>query len=118
MSGQQFHPAFWHRHPFVASFAVLGEWWLLQNGWYLTAAVPAAVVLYISLRRRHRYAQRRRSGLAARAEYENQLVLAGDLRGVHGRFPPARAGWFTDPANGARLRYFDGAAWSPYTAYH
>ena len=57
-----------------------------------------------------------RAGLRARAEYEHRLSVAGDPRGVYGRYPPVQSGWFADPQNGWQLRYFDGAVWTPYTS--
>jgi hypothetical protein len=113
---QQSRPAFWRSHPFVTALALIGATWLLQHGWYLTVAVPAAAVVLIAVRRRRRDTAHRRAGLAARADIEHRMVLAGDARGIHGRYPPVRPGWFTDPANAAQLRYFDGAAWSRWTA--
>ncbi len=81
---------FWHRHPFVTGGALVVAFWLLQHGWYLSVAIPVAVVLLVSLRRRRRRAQRRRAALLARADFEHRLLMAGDPRGVHGRYPPVR----------------------------
>jgi len=52
------------------------------------------------------------AGLRARAEYEYRLSLAGDQRGLFGRYPPVQAGWFPDPQNRCQMRYFDGAMWT------
>ncbi|HET6731270.1 DUF2510 domain-containing protein, partial [Mycobacterium sp.] len=35
--------------------------------------------------------------------------------GVFGRYPPVQAGWFPDPQNRSRMRYFDGALWTGQT---
>ena len=56
----------------------------------------------------------RSAGLRARADYEYRLSLAGDQRGVFGRYPPVQPGWFPDPQNRCQIRYFDGAMWTPY----
>ena len=55
-------------------------------------------------------APRRR--LRARADYDYRLSLAGDPRGLFGRYPPVQAGWFPDPQNRYQMRYFDGALWT------
>jgi hypothetical protein len=94
-------PAFWQRHPFVTGFALLGAMWLFQHGWYLTVAVAAGVVVFIGLRRRRRSAAHARAGLRARAEIEHRMVLAGDPRGVHGRYPPVHPAWFASSGHTA-----------------
>ncbi len=113
---QQYRPALWHRHPFIAGVALIAAVWMVQAGWYTPVVLAAGIVVFIALRRRQRDGVARRAGLAARADLENRMVLAGDPRGVHGRYPPVRAGWFHDPGHPARLRYFDGAVWTRYTA--
>jgi Flp pilus assembly protein TadB len=90
MNYPQARQPFWHRHPFVTAGALLAALWLVQHGWYVTVAIPVAVVLLVSLRRRRRRAQRQRAAVAARADFEHRLLMAGDPRGVHGRYPPAR----------------------------
>src|SRR6478672_10521233 len=101
---QQVHRSFWRRHPVVAgAWLVLTLWWLL-NGWYEAVAVTAIIGLLIFVARRRR----------ALAEFEHRLSLAGDPRGVFGRYPPVQPGWFPDPQNGSQMRYFDGALWTPY----
>ena len=111
---QQVHRSFWRRHPVVAgAWLVLTLWWLL-NGWYEAVAVTAIIGLLIFVARRRRALAVRDAGLRARAEYEHRLSLAGDQRGVFGRYPPVQPGWFPDPQNGSQMRYFDGALWTPY----
>jgi hypothetical protein len=107
---------FWRRHPLTSAAALLLAAWLLADGWYPTVATLAAIVAVVAVRRRRRAAALRDAGLRARADYEHQLSLAGDPRGVFGRYPPARAGWFPDPQNPYAVRYFDGATWSLYAA--
>ena len=111
---QQVHRSFWRRHPVVAGAGlVLTLWWLL-NGWYGAVAVTAIIGLLIFVARRRRALAVRDAGLRARAEFEHRLSLAGDPRGVYGRYPPVQPGWFPDPQNGSQMRYFDGALWTPY----
>lgn len=86
--------------------------WLLINGWYPAATVLALVVMLVVVRRRRRAAAVRDAGLRARADYEHRLSLAGDPRGLYGRYPPVQSGWFPDPQNRYQLRYFDGAWWT------
>ena len=116
---QQTNLPFWRRHPMVAAAGLLCGGWLLADGWYLTVAFVAGIALTITLRRRYRARAIRRAGLRARADFEHRLALFGDVRGIYGRFPPVQAGWFPDPfpnpCDRARLRYYDGAAWSGYT---
>ena len=88
--------------------------WQLMAGWYVTVATTAFVVLAIGIRRRKRALVIRDAGLRARAEYEHRLSLAGDPRGIYGRYPPVQAGWFPDPRNRYQMRYFDGAIWTPH----
>jgi hypothetical protein len=96
--------------------AVLVACWLALNGWYVTLAVLTIAGLLIFSKRRRRAVALRDAGLRARADYEHRLRLAGDPRGIFGRYPPVQAGWFPDPQNRSLMRYFDGAAWTPYAA--
>lgn len=89
-------------------------WWA-ANGWYAAIVVTALVGLTVFVTRQRRANSIRDAGLRARADYEHRLALAGDQRGVFGRYPPVQAGWFRDPQNHSRLRYFDGIAWTAYT---
>jgi len=92
---------------------VLTLWWL-YIGAYEALAVTAVIGLLIFVARRRRALAVRDAGLRARAELEHRLSLAGDLRGIYGRYPPVQPGWFPDPQNGSQLRFFDGALWTPY----
>lgn len=112
---QHTRPAFWRRHRLLTIAGLLCGTWLLMNGWYVTVAAAVAFVVLVSLRRGHRARSIRRAGLRARAEFEHQLATSGDLRGIYGRFPPLQAGWFPDPRDRRRLRFFDGASWSGHT---
>ncbi|WP_102145913.1 DUF2510 domain-containing protein [Mycobacterium hubeiense] len=111
---QRVRRPFWRRHPWAAGAGVLALCWLLLNGWYTTATLAMAVVLLIAIRRHRRAKELRDAGLRARADYEHRLSLAGDPRGIFGRYPPVQPGWFADPQNHCRIRYFDGATWTPY----
>ena len=73
-------------------------------------------VTLVAVRRQLRAAARQRAALRARAEYEYRLSLAGDPRGLYGRYPPVQPGWFADPGQPRRWRYFDGAVWTGHTA--
>jgi hypothetical protein len=112
---EQTHPAFWRRHRLLTAAGLLWGAWLLVNGWYLTVALVAGLVLTLGLRRRSRARSMQRAGLRARADFEYRFAVSGDPRGIYGRFPPVQAGWFPDPRDRRLLRYFDGAAWSGYT---
>jgi hypothetical protein len=92
---------------------VLTLWWL-HNGWYEAVAVTTVTALLVFVARRRRAFAWRDAGLRARADFEHRLNLAGDPRGVFGRFPPVQPGWFPDPQNGSQIRYFDGVLWTPY----
>jgi len=92
------------------------SWWL-WNGWYEAVAVTAIAALLMFIARRRRTLARRDAGLRARAEYEYRLNLAGDPRGVFGRYPPVQPGWFPDPRNRTGLRYFDGALWTQHAVW-
>jgi hypothetical protein len=105
------HP-FWRRHPVVISAVALMTFWWLVNGWYEAIAVTAIVGLLLLVDRRRRAHSIRDAGLRARADYEHRLSLAGDQRGVFGRYPPIQPGWFPDPQNPCQIRYFDGAGWT------
>ena len=105
---------FWRRHPILTGAAALLAAWLLLIGGQELVAVTGIIGLLIFVGRRRRARALRAAGLRARAEYEHRLTIAGDPRGVYGRYPPIQPGWFADPQNGWQLRYFDGAAWTPY----
>lgn len=111
---QQVHRSFWRRHPLVTGAGLVLALWWLHNGWYHALAVTAVLGLLVFVARRRRALAVRDAGLRARAEFEHRLSLAGDPRGIYGRYPPVQAGWFLDPQNGSQLRYFDGALWTPY----
>ena len=114
---QHVHRSFWRRHRIATSAAALIAAWWLWNGWYEAVAVTAIAGLLIVLSRRRRHLALRDAGLRARADYEHRLSLAGDPRGVFGRYPPVQPGWFPDPQNRCQMRYFDGAVWTGYTAW-
>ncbi len=109
---EQARPPFWRRHPVVTGAAALVTFWWVANGWYEAVAVTAIVGLLIFVSRRKKAHAIRDAGLRARAEYEYRLSLAGDQRGLFGRYPPVQAGWFPDPQNRCQIRYFDGAMWT------
>jgi Protein of unknown function (DUF2510) len=114
---QQVHRSLWRRHPWLTAAAVLVPAWLLLNVLLNGGAMFAVVValgLFIVVRRRLRALAVRDAGLRARADYEHRLSLAGDPRGLYGRYPPVQPGWFPDPQNRSQVRYFDGALWTPY----
>jgi hypothetical protein len=100
------------------------SWWL-WHGWYEPLAVTAVVGLLVVVTRHRRAVAVRDAGLRARAEYEHRLSLAGDPRGMFGRYPPVQPGWYPDPFAARRgdrqhryqLRYFDGAVWTPHAVY-
>jgi hypothetical protein len=109
---QDFRRPLWRQHPCATALVVFGGVWLLLHGWYLTVAIAAFIALATGVSRRRRAEARRRAGLRARAELEHRMALAGDPRGVYGRYPPVQSGWFPDPHNRRQLRYFDGTAWT------
>lgn len=86
-------------------------WWL-ANGWYEAVTISAIAALLLFVNHRRKASAIRDAGLRARADYEYRLSLAGDQRGVFGRYPPIQAGWFPDPQNRWQLRYFDGVMWT------
>jgi uncharacterized protein DUF2510 len=106
----------WQRHPVLTAAGVVLVIWLLWSGAHVAVAVVGLVWLGLAVRRRRRARALRDAGLRARAEYEHRLSLCGDPRGIYGRYPPVQSGWFPDPQNRSRLRYFDGAVWTGYTA--
>ncbi|MFG1931375.1 DUF2510 domain-containing protein [Mycobacterium sp. NPDC048908] len=114
MGYRQSHRSFPRRHPLLTSAGLLVALWCLYSGWYAPLAVTAVVSLLILVARRRRALAVRDAGLRARADFEHRLNMAGDPRGIFGRFPPVQPGWFPDPQNGSRMRYFDGALWTPY----
>lgn len=107
---------FWRRHPVLVGAAVVVACWWLATGWYWALALSATAATLLLFRRSRRGRARRHAGLRARADYENRLSWYGDPRGVFGRYPPAPPGWFPDPVNRCAVRYFDGTAWTVYTA--
>jgi hypothetical protein len=111
---RQAHRSFWRRHPVVTGAGLLVTAWWLHNGWYEAVAVTAIISLLIFVKRRRRALALRDAGLLARAEFEHRLSMAGDPRGIFGRYPPVQPGWFPDPQNRSQVRYFDGAQWTPY----
>ena len=113
---QQTHRPFWQRHPLVTGAAAVLTVWLLWTGSHVVVAVAGIAWLAVAIRRRRRANALRNAGLRARAEYEHRLNLAGDPRGIFGRYPPVQPGWFPDPQNRCQLRYFDGGQWTGYTA--
>jgi hypothetical protein len=106
---------FWRRHPVATGVAALVTFWWLANGWYEALAVTAILALFLFIHHRRRTLAVRDAGLRARADYEHRLSLRGDQRGVFGRYPPVQAGWFPDPQNRCKIRYFDGVAWTDHT---
>jgi Protein of unknown function (DUF2510) len=111
---QQVRRSFWRRHPVVTGAGLVLTLWWLSNGWYEAVAVAAIIGLLIFVTRRRRALAVRDAGLRARAEFEHRLNIAGDPRGVFGRYPPVQPGWFPDPQNGCLMRYFDGALWTSH----
>ena len=109
---QQVRRPFWRRHPVVTGAGLVLTLWWFFNGWYEALAVTAIVGCTDFRARRRRALARRDAGLRARADYEYRLSLAGDPRGLFGRYPPVQAGWFPDPQNRYQMRYFDGALWT------
>lgn len=114
---EQAHRAFWRRHPLVTGAAALMTFWWLANGWYEAVAVTTIVGLLLFVNRRRKALTIRDAGLRARADYEYRLSVRGDQRGTFGRYPPVQAGWFADPQNHCRIRYFDGAVWTEHTVW-
>jgi hypothetical protein len=111
---QQVHRPFWRRHPVVAGAGLLVVSWSLWIGAYEPVAITAIIALLILVNRRRRALAIRDAGLRARADYEHRMSLAGDPRGVFGRYPPVQAGWFPDPQNRYQMRYFDGVLWTQH----
>lgn len=109
---QQARQPFWRRHPVVTGTAALVTFWWLANGWYEAVTISAIAALLLFVNHRRKASAIRDAGLRARADYEYRLSLAGDQRGVFGRYPPIQAGWFPDPQNRWQLRYFDGVMWT------
>lgn len=58
--------------------------------WWLLAAAAISATVWIAVRG-HRSRQAEIAAIAARADQEHRWVLAGDERGVYGRYPPAAA---------------------------
>lgn len=116
MWDQRFALPYWRRHPAVSAVGLALACWALLNGWYVPVVVIGGWCAFVSARRHWRVAARRRTELRARADYEHRLSLAGDPRGLYGRFPPVQPGWFPDPGRGSQWRYFDGAFWTGHVA--
>jgi hypothetical protein len=112
---QRVRQPFWQRHPWVTGAGALLTCWLLLNGAYTVVATTAIIGLFIFVGRRRRAMELRNAGLRARADFEHRLSLAGDPRGVFGRYPPVQPGWFPDPQCPCQLRYFDGAIWTAWS---
>jgi Protein of unknown function (DUF2510) len=91
--------------------------WMLIHGWYVAVAAMAVGAALSQAARHKRNIERRNAGLRARADYEHRLSLAGDPRGIYGRYPPVQPGWFTDPIYPRLLRYFDGTTWTMYIVH-
>jgi hypothetical protein len=68
--------------------------WCLHNGWYEAVALAAIIGSLTFVARRRRALATRDAGLRARADFEYRLSLAGDPRGLFGRYPPVQPGWF------------------------
>jgi len=111
---EQVRRSFWRRHPVLTGAGLMLTAWCLHNGWYQAVAFAAIICSLIFVARRRRALATRDAGLRARADFEYRLSLAGDPRGLFGRYPPVQPGWFPDPQNGSQIRYFDGALWTPY----
>lgn len=86
---------FWGEHPVLLGVCILLGAGLV--GAYWQAALFIAVVLAVGiglarwmvwLDRRSREQIGRRWGLVRRADYEHDLWLRGDARGLYGAFPP------------------------------
>ncbi len=116
MQYQQLTAPFWQRHRLTTAAVLVCGTWLLIEGSYTVVAAAAGVAMLIAARRYRRIRAIQRAGLRARADLEHRLALTGDPRGIYGRFPPVQAGWFVDPGHARQIRYFDGAAWTGYTA--
>jgi hypothetical protein len=116
MFDQHIALSYWRRHPIVSAVGVAVLGWAWVQGWYLTVVLVLGWTVFVVARRHWRMEARRRAELRARAEYEHRLSLAGDPRGLYGRFPPVQAGWFPDPARSGQWRYFDGAFWTGHVA--
>ena len=114
---QPVRPPFRRRHPWITGAAAVFVCWLLIHGAYVFVAAIALGATLSAIARRRRDVQRRNAELRARAEYEHRLSLAGDPRGIYGRYPPVQAGWFPDPVYPRLLRYFDGASWTFFTVH-
>lgn len=96
---QQVHRVFPRRHPVLTSAGVMVVALWLWNGWYEAVTVTAIAAVLLFANHRRRTLAIRHAGLRARAEYEHQLSLSGDPRGMFGRYPPVQAGWFPDPGS-------------------
>ncbi|KRE26519.1 hypothetical protein ASG82_08095 [Mycobacterium sp. Soil538] len=113
---QPARPPFPRRHPVVVGIAAAVAVWWLWLGWYAPLVMIVGAGMIVAVRRRRRAAAVRDAGLRARADFEHRLCLSGDPRGTFGRYPAVQPGWYVSPDNGRLMRYFDGAAWTGYTA--
>jgi hypothetical protein len=111
---QPLRPPFWRRHPWLTGAGAFLVLWLLMHGWYFPVMAVALTATLACIARHKRDRARRDAGLRARADYEHRLSLAGDPRGIYGRYPPVQPGWFPDPTYPRLLRYFDGSAWTGF----
>ena len=114
---QRLRPPFWQRHPWFTGAAIFIVCWALIHGSYVPIVAIALTAMLAHIARRKRTQARRNAGLRARADYEHRLNLAGDPRGIYGRYPPVQPGWFPDPVYPRLLRYFDGSAWTGFTLH-
>jgi hypothetical protein len=112
---QPLRPPYWQRHPWFTGAAIFIVCSLLIHGWYVPFVAFALTAMLAHIARRKRAQAIRDAGLRARADYEHRLILAGDPRGIYGRYPPVQSGWFPDPIYPRLLRYFDGSAWTDFT---
>jgi Protein of unknown function (DUF2510) len=111
-------PPFWQRHPWLTGAAVFLIFWVscaFIHHWYVPFLALAFTAILARVARHKRARARRDAGLRARADYEHHLNLAGDPRGIYGRYPPVQPGWFPDPVYPRLLRYFDGSFWTTST---
>jgi len=93
-------------------FAVLLVAWHVWIGWTVPVAIMVITALLLWVRHRRRELLRHEAALRARAEFEHRMALAGDQRGIFGRFPPVQPGWFNDPVYPQWVRYYDGELWT------
>ncbi len=116
MRDEYVRPPFWKRHPWLTVAAAVIVGWQLWQGWTIPVAIMVTAGLLIWIRRRRRALALREAALRARADFEHRLTMAGDPRGIYGRYPPVQPGWFRDPVFPQWIRYFDGTLWTGYVA--